>query len=516
MAGQKLSGGRPGSVAGRKKVNVKTHPIWDMWIDEWDFLINAFEGGQNFLRENYLHQHERESPEGYAGRKSRAYYLNYVKLVINLWISHMKKALPDRDKALKSLEFSDFAENIDLKNHTIDEFWIGRVFPLVEAVGMVHVVLSDYIPDTVNPDNIITMKNQNDAGIRDRLVVKLPQRMINWKLQSDGSYDWVMFENQYISQDDWKSDVVEVVDYTVLTKTEEIQVNEANKETNRIAHNLGFVPVITVKGRESEQYEGLGIAGMYDVSIINREVYNISSLIQEFLYKQCFNFLAGPEDIISDEEGKIKLGANGILPLTGDMKPFYVTPPIDPADFLQKERDKLIQEMYRHSILRDKSIEKNDPASGISKAYDTDETGQHLSEKIMCVEDAENLLIKMYYKKHGISFDKEERYVRYPKNYDIKTINDELFEITEIFKLNFSETFNQEKAIILVNKLLSHSDKATLNKIIEEIREGNPAEDDIFKLSNTGFKEKPDPNKGDNKGGKPQVGANLSQPNNLQ
>ncbi len=516
MAGQKLSGGRPGSMAGRAKINIKTHPIFDMWIDEWDFLINAFEGGQNFLRENYLFRHERESGEGYAGRKRRAYYLNYIKLVINLWISHMKKALPNRDDVMGNDEFSDFSKNIDLKNHDIDEFWVGRIFPLVEAIGMVHVVLSDYIPDGVNSDNIITMQDQKDVGIRDRLIVKLPQRMINWKLQSDGTYDWVMFENQYIKQDDWKSEPVEIIDYTVLTKNEEILVDDANKEQKRTKHNLGFVPVVTIKGRESEQYEGLGIAGMYDVAIINREVYNISSLIQEFLYKQCFNFLAGPEELISDEEGKIKLGANGILPIIGDIKPFYVSPPIDPAQFLQTERDKLIQEMYRHSILRDKSIEKNDPASGISKAYDTDETGQHLSEKVMNIEDAENVIVKMYYKKHGITLDEKERHVRYPRNYDIKSINDELFEITEIFKLNFSETFNQEKAIILVKKLLSHADEATIAKIIKEIREGNPAEDDIFKMSNTGFKEQSDVNKGDNKGGKPQVGADLSQSNNPQ
>ena len=456
------------------------HPTYEAWVDEWEYLINAYEGGQDYLRDNYLHKHERESDEGYRGRKDRAYYLNYVKLVINLWKAYMVKSPPNR--IIKDEQYLMFLNDVDLKQHTADEFWLGRVFPLLEAVGMVHLVMTSNVPETVDSSKIVSLKDQIDAGITDVIVLKLPTKMINWKKNIDGSYEWCVFKNIYIEQSTWDGPQKEVVDYTIFTRTQEITVDEAGKPKKTINHDLGFVPVVTVTGVQSEQWPDLGMAGMYDVAIINKEVYNISSLIQEFLYKQCFNFLATPESLLTDEKGKIKIGSTGALPIIDSVVPQYVSPPIDPAEFLQGERDKLIQEMYRHSILRDKAIERNDPASGIAKAYDFNETGNFLSNKIKALEDGENAITKMYCKKHGIELPKEKP-VQYPIDYDVSEMNEALTNATEIFKLNVSKKLNQEVAKNLAKKVLPNASKEIMGEIIKEISSYNPASDELFRAS---------------------------------
>ena len=88
-------------------MNVR-HPVWEAWVNEWNYLINAFEGGQEFLRENYIHRHERESDDAYAGRKRRAYFLNYIQLVIDIWSSYIQRIPPRRE--YEDEDFKKFTE----------------------------------------------------------------------------------------------------------------------------------------------------------------------------------------------------------------------------------------------------------------------------------------------------------------------------------------------------------------------------------------------------------------------
>lgn len=530
MSGQKLSGGRTvnqytkfGRLSNVFSPSVLTHPTWDVWVHEWEFLINAFEGGQDFLRDNYLFKFHREKAETFGLRKARAYYLNYVKLVIWLWSSYIKRTLPEREK-LKIPEYDSFISDIDLKHNDVNEFWIGRIFPLVQNMGMVHICLVDHVPDDVDDKQILTLGDRKDSGIRDQLIVKLPQQMVNWKKKADGSYEWCMFQNISIRSYSWNEiskktiknqqnfqDKFDVT-YTVFTENSEYLLDSGGSNVKEeYKHGLGFVPVVTVGGKVSEQWKDLFIADMYDVCVINREIYNICSLIQEFLYKQCFNLLAGGVEMMSDEEGKIKVGLSGFVPYNQGTPPIYVSPPVDPAEFLQLERDKLIQEIYRHSTLRDKSIERKDPASGISKAYDIHETVQTLSSKVNVIEDAENRINAMLNKKHNVNYDKDKKLTRYPKEYDVEEINESLSIVTEVFKLNISEKLNQMRAVKLAKKLIPNAEEEDIKKVVSEIESGNPAERmDLFERVE---REAVLRNEQGNKP-KGQTGSELSQDNN--
>jgi hypothetical protein len=517
MAGQKLSGekwvnhySQFGKTNNVFKPQILTHVTWDNWVKEWEYLINALEGGQDFLRNNYLFRHERETSEAFNGRKTRAYYLNYVKLVIRLWSSYLKRTLPRRSVE-DMASFKSFLNNMDLKDNNVNEFWIDRVFPILQCVGMVHLILADYVPEDVDASKILTLKDKNDSGAGDRVIIKLPSQMVNWRKRADGKYLWCIFQNINVKEYSWSDlgekgydipidDKLEVT-YTVYTQDEEILLDATGKKVlDRQEHGLGEVPVVTVMGKPSEQWKDLGLPDMGDVAIMNREVYNISSLIQEFLYKQCFNFLAGPAELMSDKEGKVKLSLQGILPYSDPgVVPMYVSPPVDPADFLQKERDKIIQEMYRHSVLRDKSIERNDPASGISKAYDVSETTQCLEDKVQYLQDAEIRLYKLYAKKNNISLKKDDtELVQYPKEYDVTSVNEDLEILTVVFDLNISETLNKLKAERVAKKLLPNIKKEDAEKIIKEINEKNPAENDLFAMADKITRSRGNTNQGGN------------------
>jgi hypothetical protein len=213
----------------------------------------------------------------------------------------------------------------------------------------------------------------------------------------------------------------------------------------------------------------VGLSAIKLIAELDRKCFNLSSLLDEFLYRQCFAQLVLDKEMI----GKIiETGTTRVL--FGDLEtlqPYFLEPPGGAAQFIVSERDRTVDSAYRFAMIRgDSYVNKDQTAqSGVAKAYDIHDSQQNIAQKSINMESGENRLHKFLEQFHGkISAE-------YPTEFDIKTLNEELKENLAFLKADFgSVTYNREKTLKLIARDLQNADPELLRKIRDEINEVNP------------------------------------------
>jgi len=235
-------------------------------------------------------------------------------------------------------------------------------------------------------------------------------------------------------------------------------------------HQWGEIPISTFYNRESMLYElPIGLSALKTIAEIDKKIFNFSSLLDEFLYRQCFVQLVLDKSML----GKIiETGTTRVLVQTDPeaKDPFFLEPPTGAAEFIVKERDRLFDTAFRFGMIRgDNFVEQNNPESGVSKAYDLHDTNQNISQKSINMESGENKLHDMLKDLHG------EIKATYPREFDIKTINEELEEALNFMKADFgSVTYAREKAKRIIERDLENVDSELIKQIKTEIENVNP------------------------------------------
>jgi len=77
-----------------------------MALEGEKFLMDAYTGKGGYLDGTYLIRHPRESDEKFNKRKKLAVYPNYVRKVVDSYLSHLFKKSPVR--SIETQEYQDF------------------------------------------------------------------------------------------------------------------------------------------------------------------------------------------------------------------------------------------------------------------------------------------------------------------------------------------------------------------------------------------------------------------------
>ena len=461
------------------------HEDYEKLAARWLFLLKSYVGGdeyinhswdlwtdiQNVLRdkdESFLHKFGRENDKDFIARIGRSYYLNFCRTVIHIYKSHIARKGIDRTEN-KDADYMAFASNVNGAGATLDQFLLEQVLPKTQVYGS-QVVLIDM---KSAPGDIDTKADEKAAGMEPFARLIEPFNLLDWQATNE-KFDWVKIRDFEIEKIDdptkqTEKKVIEI--FTIWTKTGWQKFDGSEKMLAEGAHPLGEVPAVVAFNERSFYYDWpLGLSAINDIADNNKEIYNMTSLMQEFLYKQCFPQLALDEDSI----GKIiELGNSNAIPLTKDMfVPTYISPPIEPAKFIQDVIHSLIQEIYRQAIVRDASVVMGQAESGISKAFDFHDSQQNIARKSKNMEAFETEFVRVAMKWKG----KEDfkHIVKWPVEFDIKTINEEIMETKELFESDMgSKTLNQEIMKSKVPRLVQ--DDNLIEKINAEIDKTDPA-----------------------------------------
>lgn len=481
------------------------HPDYEGLFLRWDFLLEAYEGGQEYIQADWmrfkdekpeanfirhLHRHKREDSDDYRDRLTRAYYLNFTKPIIHIYRDHiLRKGIETEyeDEKNKDQDWVEFEKDCTSTGMSLDYFMMKRAFPMVQVFGW-QALLVDM---EFFPEGIQTEKERKEKNARPFVLRIYPTDFLNWQIGNDGKFDWVYFRERTVQQ--W-NDPTEIKGmrieetFKVITRDEwavyDGQGNAIKGDNGELkgTHKLGVVPITIAINEETEQYSfPIGMSAINDIADINKELYNLSSLEQEFLYKQCLAILAMDEELL----GKIvEFGVGNALPIgEGQTPPSYISPPVDPAKYLSEKQKFLISEIFRHAVVRDTTATIGAAESGISKAYDFHHSNQNIASKAKSMEEAETEVKYYFYLwLNGGDVTKAKEAAgkvtrRYPQEFDVKTVNEQIEETISILKEDLgSRTMNQR---LVQNNIVNRmfKDEKVKDQIIAEIEKVDPGLD---------------------------------------
>ena len=420
----------------------RTYETYNEFCDGWNFYLNSYEGGEDYLRANYLYRHIKEDESDFRDRIQRSYYHNFCRTVVDTYIAHIfRKANAIHRRADDGGEYERFLSNVDACGSSMNVFMQEQVAPAAQIFGQVFVV----VDKPKFSGELKSKAEEREKGLEPYLVTIDPRDVVDFQLDSRGNFLWVRIRElkEQASDPFYQSNVSEVEEFVYRTWTREgwFLHDSQGKLVEADEHPLGRVPVVVVHNVESRKYPGFGVSALSDIAPINRSIYNWCSLNDEFLYRQCFNILAMPE-MPGVKRRKIGPGNALTYPIDAARPPHYIYPPVEPGEYLLRNIDAAIRQIYRLAVLGSAwGFETAQNVSGISKAYDLYQTNENLVKKAKNLEQAEaeiGVLWGLWEGKEGF-----KPTVEYPTDFKISDMAEDLKNDFAVLKMNISESFNK-------------------------------------------------------------------------
>ena len=478
----------------------------------WKFLWESYEGGQTYIKggnqgmqaegtgvttvvdtSSNLVKHPRESVGVYSRRQARAYYINYCGAIIDTYLSHLNREDPIIE--VDHVAWDKFIKDVNRRGDSLKEFRM-EIEVAAMVIGHTYILVDKPLIEAE------TLREEIEDGLPFFTHI-YAWELIDWQLDSFGKPYWV----KIIERDTARTDPLEGSKdpkpaYKIWTRQTWLLYNNEGEFLDGGDHNLGVVPIVVVKNRRSKANSFQGISAINDIAYINKRIFNLGSLIDEFAYGAAFPMLVNPA---GDSEKSASLDVSGTVifdfPDTAKHPPKWLSPPTDPLEFLSLEINGSIKEIQRLARLEAGFSEKKSAnQSGVSKSFDWHSTATVLAEKADNFEEGEGNAIRLWLA--WLDRPDTEFEIDYPDEFDIKAFEKDLEEALTIQTMKISKTYEAEVLKRVVKKHLPKLPEAELNTIILEIGEGvaKRFEDDDFESNlNNDIKNPPSDKEGESK-----------------
>ena len=441
------------------------HDDYTSFQNDWQFYINSYVGGRAYVNDQTIFQHVRESEHDYSQRIKRAIYTNYCRSVVDLYTSFIFGVETHISRDLDDPSYLDFSLNVDLRGNSMDDF-MQQVSTYAQIFGFCGVLIDSPPRD----DTIITLRDQQDSGIRPYLCVYQPLDIVDWSLDRFGQLLWVRLRENNIANEDPFAEKDNETYYRTFTRDEWFVHNEQEELVDSDTHGLGRVPFVCAYFQKHPQYPFVGLSQLVDIAPINRLLTNVASYIDEFVSKQAFPFLASSDNPMmpdGQEPESIVSASNVWNYPQGSQPPSYISPPTDPAQFMQSfSTEYLISQILRAAHLDHRALAEQ---SGVAKQYDFHQLNHVLSRFSRNLEMAENQVMDIYYQWTGQML--ETAPIDYPDSFEVETISQALANsklVREIFG-DKSPTFTSEHLRRMANRLAPKMEQEIADRIETEL-----------------------------------------------
>jgi hypothetical protein len=478
------------------------HPLFSRYLSFYNFLLNSYEGGVDYTKafitgdsvssnentlgmqvyvngkktnaesNDNLFKHPKEKDEDYKNRKQMSFYYNFCAPIIDIYIDHLfKQSVVSEFGNIDSI-IKFRKDDIDLKNNSISEFR-KEMAELSQLYGHIYVI-SD-VPRIISP--MYSIQDEIEKNAFPYLSFTCPQNLINWALDAFGNPYWILIRESFdAATDPFSFDRNKTTNtyYKIWTREEWILFDSEYNEIDRGTHNLGFVPITCVVNKRSKKVRDfLGISALADIAFITRDIFNSLSELKQILRDQTFAFLAVQGD--ASEYDELSVGTTkGLLYPADRNVPQYISPPSSNADTYFSHIDRQVSYIFRLAKLEGGSAKYSGQnaveQSGVSKAWDFNETNSGLASKAANLEDGESKIWKQVARWRG---KKEwDGYVKYPNDFNVKSLNEDLAELEAEARLNLGNLYMIEVKKAIVKKKFPRMPEEIVNKMIKEIEAG--------------------------------------------
>ena len=477
------------------------HKVFSTYHDYWSFLLDSYEGGVDYCNAfisgsgaasrgllNYvtrafkvfagstemklsksgnLFMHPKERDVDYNDRLRMSYYYNFNDPIIDIYTNHLFKQPINTDFGNIADEVEERSENIDNKQGSIGEFR-KELADMSQVYGHIFVIIDT---PKFNGD-VKTRADIIDNNLFPYFTLHHPQNIINWALDEFGFPYWVLVrEYADLNIDPFNFDKNNLLNikYRLWTRREWILYNEKYEEIERDNHQAGMVPIVCIFNKQSKKIKNfLGISAIADISFITRDIYNSCSELKQILRDQTFAFLALQGN--ATEYDELSVGTSkGLLYPQDRNAPQYISPPSANAEIYFKHIDRQVSKCFQLAKLEGGSVQASEgqsaiQQSGVSKAWDFNQTNSTLSKKAGNLEDGETKLWQIFAKWLGKDFDGS---VEYPNEFSITSVNEDLDEAEKTMRLNMGAEFNKEVKKTIIQKKFPRMRQEDMDMMIE-------------------------------------------------
>jgi hypothetical protein len=461
-----------------KRLRMKNE-AWTKYSPLWDFYLSSYEGGTDFANQDNLFRHQRENQEDFNDRAKRVHNLNYCEPIVDFFTNFIFSEAIDRGGGSDKSFYLDFTKNVNKRGDGIDDF-MRHVSDDSQIFGMSYVIVDS--PQT--PDQQLSKQDELDLGVRPYWVLVKPTEIIDWVVDEFGVFEYVkrmhMVDQLIVGVHKRLERYTEFyLDHIDISDVDPDAIDPKTKRKKpaivrfvSVPNSVGVIPITTVRYKRSKREPHIGLSFLRDFAFNNREIMNLTSLLQEFLYRQAFNILAkeveGGVPLKEQEDGIV--GTSNVMEVPkGAHMPEYITPPSAPAQFIADERAKITNEMFKRAA-QDALTElfNGEKASGFSQAQSFSKTVPFISSRADTLERAENDLMVLTYKFLGKTWDGK---VKYKDRYELTNLTDALVQLQMLvrdFQLP-SPTFIKEELKRMIREYDGKLPVDVLTKIEAEV-----------------------------------------------
>lgn len=452
-----------------------THPYYDEFEPLWRFYRAMYQGGREAI-DGQIFRHSREHEQDYNDRIERASYMNFCGVTTDYYTNFIFSDTIERDGGKNEAFYQDFLADVNKKGDSIDAFML-QVSNDARMYGMIYLL----VESPPKPLEVQTKQQEDDLGLRPYWVLMQPFEILDWNTDKFDKYTYVKRQafSTEINLDTNKRQELEIyTEYTpniIVTTT--IDVTDRKKpailDVTSSINGLGEIPIICLKYKKNKTFTDMGNSFLRDIAYLNRTILNVSSLIDEFLFRQCFNVLVKQSSGFLNLQGQTDdlIGTNNVIEYpSGTNAPSYLSPPVTPAEYLQSERDKLISQIFREAVQDIRSdLSNGEKSSGFSQSQAFARTVPFLStwaSKLEALENAAMALTMKY--KTKTPWDGR---VVYKTDYSVTNITDSMTHLLMLMKdlVLPSETFAKAELKRLVTELDGKLSSEDSLKVIKEI-----------------------------------------------
>ena len=435
-------------MAINKATLAKTHRDYDANRGLWDFFWQSYEGGAEYITGGNLIQHSREDATVYQRRQERAFYVNYCSAIIDTYIAHLNKQAPIVDVPKPAGAWAEFVSDVNNRNDSLFEFR-REVQAAAMALGQTFIVV-----DKPNSD-AISLADEIESG-SPFFIHYYPWDVVDWDTDEYGMPYWVKLKetDKSVASDPFEENGGDNIRYKIWFRDRWTLIDSDGKSIATGDNPLGEVPIVPVLNRKKKQSPFSGISALNDIAYLNKRIFNLGSLIDQFAFNAAFPMLRNPQ-VPGGESGDISISERTIFeyPDSASHPPEWMSPPTEPLKFLSEEIGSTIKEIQRLARLEAGfDLKPSQQQSGVSKAFDWLSTSTVLAEKADNFEEAERNAVRLWLKWQGM--EDAAFTVDYPDEFDVKTLGQEIEEAVQLKSLMVSPTFEAELMKRLAKKAL--------------------------------------------------------------
>ena len=443
------------------------HDLWHKNVNNWEFYIRSYLGGNDYKNGYYLHRYILESPEEYDARIRHTPLDNHCKNVVQIYTSFLWRVPPTRDYG--SLDgdpqLESFIDDADLDGRSFDTV-MREVQMNASIYGNCWVIIDK--PQT----NAKTRAEELSQDIRPYISIYTPENIVNWnyKRAASGRFylDLLVVVEDINSQRAILKVFTEETIGTYEVKDYDKEYADGDIRTiEEIPNPIGMIPAVNVYNLRGNK-RPIGISDLADVAHLQQSIYN------DYSEKEQLIRLANHPSLVKTPNVEASAGAGSIIEIPEDMEPNLKPYIIQPSgqnlegimNCIRNKVDAIDRITHMGSV---RGTSGNQISSGIALQTEFQLLNAKLSEKADYLENAEEQIWSLFAKWQDKDWDGS---VDYPDTFDIRDWANDLQFLQMAKSSNIkSETFSKEldkqiaEAVIDDNEMIK-----TINDEIDNAR----------------------------------------------